>query len=104
MWSHLFKTFSKSNSPVFHFVKPSSQPSIAKPPSLRTTFLPVEVGEIPSLVSQGESLISCGESLMPHGELRIEIVTPSGLVLRLPGETALDVLAWLVRQLESVSY
>jgi len=66
----------------------------AKALSRCTTFLPVEVGEMP--------LISSGESLMRDAS-KIEIVTPSGLVLRLPGETALDVLAGLVRQLESVS-
>ena len=74
--------------------KPQSHCSrSAKPPSHRTTFLPIEVGEIP--------LVSRSESLMPCDASRIEIVTPSGLVLRLPGETALDVLACLVRQLES---
>ena len=72
-----------------------------KPPSRCTTFLPVEVGEIPPLISHDESLIPCSESLMPRGESRIEIVTPNGLTLRFPGETALDVLAGLVRQLET---
>ena len=75
--------------------KASSRHSGEKPPSRCTTFLPVEVGEV-------SSLVSCGESLIPCDASRIEIVTPSGLVLRLPGETALEVLAGLVRQLEPV--
>ena len=75
----------------------------AKPPSRCTTFLPVEVGEVSSFVSCSESLASCNESLMPRDASRLEIVTQSGWVLRLPGETALDVLAGLVHQLESAS-
>ena len=86
-----------------HSAKPSSRPSIEKPQSRHTTFLPVEVGEISPLVSHGESLISRSELLMPCDASRIEIVTPSGLVLRFPGTTSLDVLACLVRQLESAS-
>ena len=77
--------------------KPLSQCSRSVKASPRcTTFLPIEVGEMSSLVSHDELL-------MPRDESRIEIVTPSGLVLRFPGETALDVLAYLVRQLESAS-
>jgi transposase-like protein len=65
-------------------MKPSS-PSPSKASFSRTAFLPLQVegGEMPSFA-----------------ETRIEIITPNGLILRLPGETALEVLAGLVRQLE----
>jgi hypothetical protein len=102
------KHSSKPLSHCSHSEQVSSRHSIEKPPPHHTAFLPVEVGEMPPLISCGESLVSYSESLMPRDESlmprdasRIEIVTQSGLVLRFPGETTLDVLAGLVRQLES---
>ena len=98
---HVKSSRDSAGSPSHPLVKSSRRS--AEPSSLRTTFFPVEVGEIPSMISHNESLMLCAESLMSHGKSKIEIVTPNGLTLRLPGETALDVLADLVRQLESAS-
>ncbi len=44
-----------------------------------------------------------GESVSSTSNNHFEIITPSGLTLRLPSETAIGILAGLVRELESAS-
>jgi len=61
---------------------PSSQSSLA-----RTTFLPLQVE---------------GSEMPSFGEVRIEIVTKSGLTLRFTGDTSGDLLIGVIRQLEAL--
>ena len=56
------------------------------PPSV--SFLPVQVVD---------------DSTLPRSQQGYEIITPTGLTLRLPGETAIRAITELVRELESVS-
>ena len=43
------------------------------------------------------------DSTLPRSQQGYEIITPTGLTLRLPGETAIRVITELVRELESAS-
>ena len=56
------------------------------PPSV--SFLPVQVVD---------------DSTLPRSQQGYEIITPTGLTLRLPGETAIRAITELVLELESVS-
>ena len=56
------------------------------PPSV--SFLPVQVVD---------------DSTAPRSQQGYEIITPTGLTLRLPGETAIRAITELVRELESAS-
>ena len=65
----------------------TQSPSSGKSSLSRTTFLPLQV--------EGAEMPSFAES-------RIEIVTPSGLTLRFPGDTSPDLLIGMIRRLEVV--
>jgi hypothetical protein len=101
-FQHERRSLCHSGQALSHFsAKSSSLPSVESPSS----FLPAEVVD-----SEMSPLISQDPSLLPHRETMIGIVARNGLTLRFPvvvlpalSETALDVLADLVRRLESSS-
>ena len=67
-----------------------SHPTTQRQPTHQNSmpFLPVQV---------------IGKSVSSTSNNHFEIITPGGLTLRLPGETAIGILAGLVRELESAS-